>query len=167
MPGKTRPATLETWLRRRSGSCKFVRNALEALRGPATREVRRRANARMLTLRGTNELRELRAPVSSSAYPCGLGARPRRPAHSRFKVTQHTDSPWSGGGTREAPRRTPKRGLRPFSRRTSWSYDPQPGVANGCNPKAAMCVRNVDVHVSCSSHVDAQFAASFIDPRAE
>jgi hypothetical protein len=35
------------------------------------------------------------------------------------------------------------------------------------NPKAAMCVRNVDVHVSCSSHVDAQFAASFIDPRAE
>jgi hypothetical protein len=30
-----------------------------------------------------------------------------------------------------------------------------------------MCVRNVDVHVSCSSHVGAHFAASFIDPRAE
>ena len=35
------------------------------------------------------------------------------------------------------------------------------------NPRTAMCVRNVDVHVSCSSHVDAQFAAFFIDPRAE
>ncbi|KAL0103895.1 hypothetical protein PUN28_017932 [Cardiocondyla obscurior] len=29
-----------------------------------------------------------------------------------------------------------------------------------------MCVRNVDVHVSCSSQVDAQLAAFFIDPRA-
>ena|SRR5215468_2159176 len=35
------------------------------------------------------------------------------------------------------------------------------------NPRTAMCVRNVDVHVSCSSHVDAQFAAFFIDPRAK
>lgn len=32
---------------------------------------------------------------------------------------------------------------------------------------AAMCVRSVDVHVSCSSHDDTQFAAFFIDPRAE
>ena len=30
-----------------------------------------------------------------------------------------------------------------------------------------MCVRNVDVHVSCSSHVNAQLAAFFIDPRAK
>ncbi|KAL0103834.1 hypothetical protein PUN28_017871 [Cardiocondyla obscurior] len=30
-----------------------------------------------------------------------------------------------------------------------------------------MCVRNVDVHVSCSSQVDAQLAAFFIDPRAK
>ena len=30
-----------------------------------------------------------------------------------------------------------------------------------------MCVRKFDVHVSCSSHVDAQFAAFIIDPRAE
>jgi hypothetical protein len=28
-----------------------------------------------------------------------------------------------------------------------------------------MCVRNFDVHVSCSSQVDAQLAAFFIDPR--
>ena len=28
----------------------------------------------------------------------------------------------------------------------------------------AICVQNVDVHVSCSSHDDAQFAAFFIDP---
>jgi len=30
-----------------------------------------------------------------------------------------------------------------------------------------MCLRIVDVHVSCISHVDLQFAAFFIDPRAE
>jgi hypothetical protein len=34
-------------------------------------------------------------------------------------------------------------------------------------PRTAMCVRNVDVHVSCSSQVDAQLAAFFIDPRAK
>jgi hypothetical protein len=30
-----------------------------------------------------------------------------------------------------------------------------------------MCVRNLDVHVSCSSQVDAQLAAFFIDQRAK
>ena len=30
-----------------------------------------------------------------------------------------------------------------------------------------MCVRNFDVHVSCSKYFDAQFAAFFIDRRAE
>lgn len=45
--------------------------------------------------------------------------------------------------------------------------DPQTGVALGWDPRAAMCVQSVDVHVSCSLHGDAQFAASFIDLRAE
>lgn len=45
--------------------------------------------------------------------------------------------------------------------------DPQPGVVQELYPWTAMCVRNVDVHVSCSSHVDAQLAAFFIDPRAK
>lgn len=45
--------------------------------------------------------------------------------------------------------------------------DPQPGVVRELYPWTAMCVRNVDVHVSCSSHVDAQLAAFFIDPRAK
>jgi len=45
--------------------------------------------------------------------------------------------------------------------------DPQPGVVQEQYPRTAMCVRIVDVHVSCSSHFDAQFAAFFIDPRAE
>lgn len=45
--------------------------------------------------------------------------------------------------------------------------DPQPGVVQEQYPKTAMYVRNVDVHVSCSSHVDAQLAAFFIDPRAK
>ena len=45
--------------------------------------------------------------------------------------------------------------------------DPQPGVVQELYPWTAMCVRNVDVHVSCSLHVDAQLAAFFIDPRAK
>jgi hypothetical protein len=45
--------------------------------------------------------------------------------------------------------------------------DPQSGVVQDVNPRTAMCVRNVDVHVSCSSHVDALFAAFFIDPQAK
>lgn len=47
------------------------------------------------------------------------------------------------------------------------TYDPQPGVVREQYPRTAMCVRNVNVHVSCSSHVDAQLAAFFIDPRAK
>lgn len=46
-------------------------------------------------------------------------------------------------------------------------HDPQPGVVQEQYPRTAMCVQNVDVHVSCSSHVDAQLAAFFIDPRAK
>ena len=37
----------------------------------------------------------------------------------------------------------------------------------GSDPLSAMCVQNVDVRVSCSSHSDAQLAAFFIDPRAK
>lgn len=34
-------------------------------------------------------------------------------------------------------------------------------------PRAAICVQSVDVHVSCSSHDNTEFAPFFIDPRAE
>jgi hypothetical protein len=50
---------------------------------------------------------------------------------------------------------------------TIFVTDPQSGVVQDINPRTAMCVRNVDVHVSCSSHVDALFAAFFIDPQAK
>ena len=49
----------------------------------------------------------------------------------------------------------------------TYRNDPQPGVVREPYPWTAMCVRNVDVHVSCSSQVDAQLAAFFIDPRAK
>lgn len=42
--------------------------------------------------------------------------------------------------------------------RQTWTVD---------EPRSAICVQNVDVHVSCSSHSDTQLAAFFIDPRAE
>lgn len=51
--------------------------------------------------------------------------------------------------------------------RSSVYADPQTGVALGIVPRAAMCVQIVDVHVSCSSHVNARLAAFFIDPRAK
>ena len=73
-------------------------------------------------------------------------------------------------------RAPPKRSARPNRRRrrtaasravVSFEHDPQPDVVPEQYPRTAMCVRNVDVHVSCSSHVDAQLAAFFIDPRAK
>lgn len=54
---------------------------------------------------------------------------------------------------------------------TVWSLSlvnrPSVRCGPGTSPRAAMCVRNVDVHVSCSSHGNAQLAAFFIDPRAK
>lgn len=44
--------------------------------------------------------------------------------------------------------------------------DPQPDMAWNLF-QAAICVQNVGVHVSCSSHVCTQLAAFFIDPRAK
>ncbi|KAL7289480.1 hypothetical protein TKK_0016668 [Trichogramma kaykai] len=43
----------------------------------------------------------------------------------------------------------------------------QPGVVRERDPWTTMCVRNVDDHVSCSSQVDGQLAAFFIDLRAK
>lgn len=45
--------------------------------------------------------------------------------------------------------------------------DPQSDGAQERVHRAAICVRIVDVHVSCSSHYDTQLAAFFIDPRAK
>lgn len=63
------------------------------------------------------------------------------------------------------------RRLQSRSRRAVWSLSlfnrPSVRCGPGTSPRAAMCVRNVDVHVSCSSHVNAQLAAFFIDPRAK
>lgn len=63
------------------------------------------------------------------------------------------------------PGRARARSGKPSSLRVG--HDPQPGVVQEQYPGTAMCVRNVDVHVSCSSQVDAQLAAFFIDPRAK
>jgi len=54
---------------------------------------------------------------------------------------------------------------------TVWSLSlvnrPSVRCGPGTSPRAAMCVRIVNVHVSCSSHGNAQLAAFFIDPRAK
>lgn len=55
-----------------------------------------------------------------------------------------------------------------FACNFGWFFisDPQPDMAWNLF-QAAICVQNVGVHVSCSSHVCTQLAAFFIDPRAE
>lgn len=46
--------------------------------------------------------------------------------------------------------------------------DPQTGVArDSLVTRAAICVRLVDVRITCGLHDDAQLAAVFIDPRAK
>nr|CAD7589628.1 unnamed protein product [Timema genevievae] len=45
--------------------------------------------------------------------------------------------------------------------------NPQPGVVQERNPWTAMCALNVDVHVSYSSHINAQFATFFSDLQAK
>ena len=146
---------------------RVCRQRHEALRGPATRKGATTSNA---DASASRHKRAARASCSESRPVRLTGGRPASLPREvsqgdLFPDLRRRDGRSLAGWPCEAPRHTQTG--EPFKRRTSLLYDPQPGVANGCNPKAAMCVRNVDVHVSCSSHVDAQFAASFIDPRAE
>lgn len=96
-----------------------------------------------------------------------VGPNKRRSAVERLSTTPHTPSlPLERDDTRLSS-------LIVLARATlaqavfGYVNDPQPGVVRELYPWTAMCVRNVDVHVSCSSHVDAQLAAFFIDPRAK
>jgi hypothetical protein len=100
--------------------------------------------------------KRLGAPPPASGVTPGAG-RVRARARRRCERARTHHPP--EGGRRARARRPPAR--------VRGSCDPRPGVGYGQSPKPAMCVRNVDVHVSCSSHVDAHFAAFFIDPRAK
>lgn len=58
--------------------------------------------------------------------------------------------------------------LRERNHRVTRITDPQTGVAqDSLVTRAAMCVRLVDVRITCGLHDDAQLAAVFIDPRAK
>ncbi|CAK9834507.1 hypothetical protein ANTRET_LOCUS11025 [Anthophora retusa] len=72
-----------------------------------------------------------------------------------------------GGDIRETNEEMERQGDTRRKQYMGYVNDPQPSVVQELYPWTAMCVRNVDVHVSCSSHVDAQLAAFFIDPRAK
>ena len=74
--------------------------------------------------------------------------------------------------SRRPTRESPMRGAPPFGSSMSprWMCGIQPTLSRTWTmdePRSAMCVQNVDVHVSCSSHSDTQLAAFFIDPRAK
>lgn len=88
----------------------------------------------------------------------GSGRRAASPRAGSRRVARPTRSGVSSA-------RASARAGKPSSLRVG--HDPQPGVVQEQYPGTAMCVRNVDVHVSCSSQVDAQLAAFFIDPRAK
>lgn len=131
---------------------------------------------------GTCETRgRLARTISSRASPRSSARR----ACVRLRAAAATTSPnlaihfGRRPGKTDAPRterRLARPGERPTFARTlskeaqavfRYENDPQPGVVRELYPWTAMCVRNVDVHVSCSSQVDAQLAAFFIDPRAK
>ena len=101
-----------------------------------------------------------------------LGGRPEAAARAAFPGrTANLAPPERPTGGRQSPG-----GLPPPSdacrRRIGLAeypvYDPQTGVARDPRvTEAAMCVRLVDVRITCGLHDDAQIAAVFIDPRAK
>lgn len=73
-----------------------------------------------------------------------------------------------GGGQRPATARSSDACRRRIGLAEYPVYDPQTGVARDPRvTEAAMCVRLVDVRITCGLHDDAQIAAVFIDPRAK
>lgn len=96
--------------------------------------------------------RERLSPVEP---PISRGRSGRRGGHV---------GPPGGTPTRRAPDACRRRiGLAEYP-----VYDPQTGVARDPRvTEAAMCVRLVDVRITCGLHDDAQIAAVFIDPRAK
>lgn len=95
-----------------------------------------------------------RGPVTVLPSQLGRTTAARRAA-GRTASLARARAPWRG--------RSRRIGLAEYP-----VYDPQTGVAR--DPwvaEAAMCVRLVDVRITCGLHDDAQIAAVFIDPRAK
>lgn len=102
-----------------------------------------------------------------------LGGRPEATAVGGFPLSNRQTrttgaadgrAPVPGGNTAPPPDACRQRiGLAEYP-----VYDPQTGVARDPRvTEAAMCVRLVDVRITCGLHDDAQIAAVFIDPRAK
>lgn len=89
----------------------------------------------------------------------------RTDAPGRTRSIDRSIDPVTGSEPSNVPARATNKGKLSGSRLVR--RDPQPGVVREQYPRTAMCVRSVDVHVSCSSQFDAQLAAFFIDPRAK
>lgn len=92
---------------------------------------------------------------NNTTHTCCAVVVSRSSANAQLSLVRHRE---------RHTRCRPRDGRKQFS---CYVNDPQPGVVRELYPWTAMCVRIVDVHVSCSSHVDAQLAAFFIDPRAK
>ncbi|CAG7825223.1 unnamed protein product [Allacma fusca] len=89
----------------------------------------------------------------------------RKPRRSGMCV--NTRSIWSVTGRANLAVKTARRS-RERNHRVTRITDPQTGVAqDSLVARAAMCVRLVDVRITCGLHDDAQLAAVFIDPRAK
>lgn len=96
---------------------------------------------------------------SRQSRAAGAGARARSPPPSSSSSETGRD----GRAGARAPACRRRVGLAEYP-----VYDPQTGVARDPRvTEAAMCVRLVDVRITCGLHDDAQIAAVFIDPRAK
>jgi len=103
-----------------------------------------------------------------------LGGRPEAAARARFSPVEPPISHHRSGrrADDESPGGLPPPSSDACRRRIGLAeypvYDPQTGVARDPRvTEAAMCVRLVDVRITCGLHDDAQIAAVFIDPRAK
>ena len=125
--------------------------------GPAARRDARRADGRA-PWNGARYARDgaLGRRRDLSGRPAGGGGRSSRQSRATAAVPT---PPWR----RRRAAADVAQGLAEFP-----LYDPQTGVARDPRvTEAAMCVRLVDVRITCGLHDDAQIAAVFIDPRAK
>lgn len=95
----------------------------------------------------------------------------REPRLARVTLSHRSAAPVVGDDRRREKRRTVWSVACTFVQHNqvvTRITDPQTGVAqDSLVTRAAMCVRLVDVRITCGLHDDAQLAAVFIDPRAK
>jgi hypothetical protein len=162
-PRRTPTASTVTWLSFLRGGCKFFAYTARCGKEKINTLVSVRGRARLTC----------KTQMGTFGGPNRDGRDDRRPDRARLHVwrmlcsfdrtpVRATPATLSPATTVHRRRVSAKSGfILCATLKQEWSVD-RLSLA-----RTAMCVRNVDAHVSCSSHSDAHLAAFFIDPRAE